>query len=80
MPLVSSLYVPPFPFQNGRLNTVFPTLFRRVDYPDRQEGGDSLLRRERISTPDAQVCARQGQGLQKSRGAVRCLEPPGRLR
>lgn len=52
MPLVSSLYVPPFPFQNGRLNTVFPTLFRRVDYPDRQEGGDSLLRRERISTPD----------------------------
>lgn len=44
--------MPPFPFRNGRLNTIYPTLFRRVDYPCRQEGGDSLLRRERISTPD----------------------------
>ncbi len=45
MPLIQqSNYHPPFPFKNGHLNTIYPSLFRKVKGIDYQ--------RERITTPD----------------------------
>jgi predicted alpha/beta-fold hydrolase len=45
MPLISdSTYSPPFGFSNGHLQTILPTLFRRVD--------DVAYERERITTED----------------------------
>lgn len=44
MPLIDSSYSPPFGFSNGFVQTIFPTLFRRLR--------DDFLVRERIPTPD----------------------------
>ncbi|MCF7804695.1 MAG: alpha/beta fold hydrolase [Candidatus Marinimicrobia bacterium] len=44
MPLFESSYQPPYLFRNGHLQTVFPTLFRRISVPQ--------YSRERIQTPD----------------------------
>ncbi len=37
-------YVPPWPFRNGHVHTIYPAIFRRID--------DVLYRRERITLPD----------------------------
>jgi len=45
MPVITTTdYRPPFPFTNGHVNTIFPSLFRQQTLPP--------YRRERITTPD----------------------------
>jgi len=43
-PMVTSDYRAPWPFRNGHLHTIYPSLFRRVN--------GVVYRRERIGTPD----------------------------
>ncbi|MBQ2475725.1 MAG: alpha/beta fold hydrolase [Desulfovibrio sp.] len=52
MPLLSSCYRCPPGFASAKVSTIFPVLFRKVDYPPKAQGGDSRILRERIETPD----------------------------
>ena len=52
MPVISSLYRCPPGFASAKVSTIFPVLFRKVDYPPKAQGGDSRILRERIETPD----------------------------
>ena len=44
MPLLETRYSPPFPFKNKHLNTIYSSLFRKVE--------PVLFKRKRIDTPD----------------------------
>ena len=44
MPLLKTRYSPPFPFKNKHLNTIYSSLFRKVE--------PVLFKRKRIDTPD----------------------------
>src|ERR1700754_3469500 len=70
MPLLSSSYKPPPLFANAHVQTVFPSLFRRVAIEYRRETiatpDDDILDLDWLTTPNAKSCIIITHGLEGS--------------